>query len=487
MYMKLSAITQKQKETATTVLRFLAIGLVSALVAWPLGWAIVRYGVIYPFAAIAAIGIAFSIFRSPWVGVLMLTFFLPFERIGSVDIAGSTVRVSQVVLACLIGSLFLSIAKNKKQWKMPTYPIAIPLFIYIIAAITGFLVTPNMSRSISVFLFVVFTMTASLVVPIMVNTQEKLVRVLQVLGAALLIVGAFGVYQFVGDWIGLPNSLTGLRALYSKDVLGFPRVQSTALEPLYYANYLLLPLSVLASLFLARQSKVFAQWQVIGLLGLGLLNLVLTVARGGYIAFAASVCVLLAYYFFTMRLLTPRNLSYAFAIVGVVVIAATQFLQIGAVADKAITHVTDLFAGASYNERVETFEIATQAFQQYPLFGIGVGSFGPYASWNPMVEPETGWAIVNNEYLEVLAETGIVGFIGLMSAFFIVIIRSLYALKKSENTMVNTILIGALAAFIGILVQYNTFSILYIMHVWFVVGLLIALQNIALHNTKQDS
>jgi len=35
--------------------------------------------------------------------------------------------------------------------------------------------------------------------------------------------------------------------------------------------------------------------------------------------------------------------------------------------------------------------------------------------------------------------------------------------------------IGALAALIGMLVHYQTFSTLYIMHVWFTIGLILAL------------
>jgi len=37
-----------------------------------------------------------------------------------------------------------------------------------------------------------------------------------------------------------------------------------------------------------------------------------------------------------------------------------------------------------------------------------------------------------------------------------------------------------LAAFVGVLVQYQTFSILYIMHIWFLIGFMISVQNIIL-------
>jgi hypothetical protein len=58
------------------------------------------------------------------------------------------------------------------------------------------------------------------------------------------------------------------------------------------------------------------------------------------------------------------------------------------------------------------------------------------------------------------------------------------AILYVKDSYVKAILVGTLAGFIGILVQYNTFSILYILHVWFTIGLLIAMQNMVL--TKES-
>jgi O-antigen ligase len=460
--------------------------VVSVVGAVGLGYLLVRFPLEYTLAAIFGLGILFGLIRSPWFGFLALAFALPFERIGSVDIGGMTLRPSQVIIACLLLYVFLGIAKRDPRIVRFHYPIAIPLVLYAIVAGFSLLNAPNLSRSVSVLIFVLFTMSVSAVVPLFLNTEKKLQLATRVLLASMAVVTVFGIYQWVGDFIGLPPALTGLRELYTKDVLGFPRVQSTALEPLYFANYLLLPLCLLTALFI-RGSKLIPVWLQLGLLALGFANLALTVARGGYIAMAGSLTVLIVWYFVNQRLFSWRVVLSVLGVLCIGVIAATQLEQFEGMTEKIQSHVLNIFGGASFNERALTFEQATAAFQTHPWIGIGPGSFGPTVSPHPMIQPETGWAIVNNVYLETLAETGVFGALALFSAVLIVILRSIYALTYGKNTQIQTLLIATLAAFIGILIQYNTFSVLYIIHIWFVIGFLIALQNIALAQDAKTS
>lgn len=426
--------------------------------------------------AIVAIGVVLVIIGKPWYGFLLLVFFLPFERIGSYDIAGVTVRPSQVIALFTFFALFTEYARRQRTTVAPN-PIVLPLLGFIIVSLFSLLNAPNLQRSILVLGFIVFISSLSILVPLLLRTKKQLSTFLRIMTLSFFLVCAFGLFQFVGDWIGLPQSLTGLRDLYTKEVLGFPRVQSTALEPLYFANYLLLPLSLLLVLFLSRD-RTFKLPHLLALLGLGGLNLLLTVARGGYIAFACSAAVLAVFYF--SKLWNLRNVLIGLAGAIIVAIAATQLMSFELIFAKFITHVTNLFTGASFSERVETFAIAIRAFELHPWIGIGAGSFGPFAAAHPYIMPSQGWKIVNNEYLELLAEHGILGFVSMISIWVIVIIRSIKALLRATDPFVKALLAGTLAAFLGILVQYNTFSILYITHIWFTIGVLIALQNMIL-------
>lgn len=431
------------------------------------------------------------ILKEPLWGVWLLIFFLPFERLGSVDLAGITIRVSQIVALLMIGAWIIR-GLDLKKFKIRSIPIFWTLLPFVgICLLAVILHAPNIKRSISVLIFIVFTISVSLILPQIIRHREQLPRVLWILFGSMTLVCLFGLYQFLGDIIGLPPELTGLRELYTKDVLGFPRIQSTALEPLYFANYLLLPLSILIALWLSKAAKIKSIY-LLPLIGLGGLCMVLTVARGGYIAFAASLCVLGAFYF--KQWFKLKNILYGILIIALVAIGAQQFLSLDQgyeileedqVREYGFSgHVLNVFSGASYSERVETFELAYKAWIDHPWIGIGPGSFGPQTSYHPFVVPEHGYKIVNNLYLELLAETGILGLGLFVMTVILLLFRTFKVWRMTKDKYLRALLVGLLAAFVGILVQYNTFSILYIMHVWFVIGMLLVVQNIILYEKK---
>ncbi len=437
----------------------------------------------YALAALAFIALYIIFLRKPEFGVLLVIFLLPFERIGSINRGGVTIRPSQVVGVALLAAWVTRLAwDGAKHWR--PNPLVWPMLAYLVVLVMGLSHAANPTRGIEVFLFTAFTIAAGLVIPQIITTEAGAQRAVRVLYIITAIVAAFGLFQFLGDYAGLPPSITGLRDLYTKAILGFPRVQSTELEPLYFANYLLLPLSLLtANLFSGKRLHGFFGLPLLLLAGVAF---VLTVARGGYIGFAASLVVI---GLFSLRQIFRPGRILAFG-ASAIVIALIALRLLGGGTDAMSTqkfteHITNLFTGASYLERVATFQKANDAYHSNPLVGIGPGQFGPFASINPFYEPKDGWQIVNNLSLEVLAESGILGAAALILAFGILIIRSVRAIRVARSPALRALLIGGLAAFIGILVQYQTFSILYIMHVWVCIGLLLAFQNVALAPTKE--
>jgi len=196
------------------------------------------------------------------------------------------------------------------------------------------------------------------------------------------------------------------------------------------------------------------------------------------------IASLIVIFLFSWRQVIKPGKILALLATGLVIgFAALQLLSSGTDAfstQKFSQHIQNLFSGASYEERVATFDLAKQAFREQPLVGIGPGQFGPYASINPFFEPKDGWKIVNNLTLELLAETGILGLSSIVVVFGVLLWRSIKALKSQPSPWLRSLLVGGTAALVGIFVQYQTFSILYIIHVWVAVGLLVAFQNLAL-------
>lgn len=451
--------------------------IVAAVFVVPLTFAASRAPLLTAAGVFGLAAFALCLYRPLW-GALAIIFLLPFERIGSVTAAGVTIRPSQVVaLVLLVAWVVRSAWRGKLSWQ--PMPLIWPLLIFMGVSALGLTHAENLGRGLMVFAFTVFTLLVGLLIPQIITSEVHARRALYVLSVTTFFVAVFGLYQFLGDLAGLPTSLTGLRDLYTKAVLGFPRVQSTALEPLYFANFLLLPLALLTA-------QLFGKVRTSGLLGIPLLLLagvafVLTVARGGYLGFAAALVVIFA--FSWRSVLHPGRIL---AFVGTVLVVGVLALQLlrggtdGLSAQKFTEHITNLFTGASYEERIATFATARQAFTEQPYIGVGPGQFGPYASTNPNVTPKDGWKIVNNLTLELLAETGALGFGAVAVAFLMLFLRSLRAVVARPTPMMRALLVGGTAAVFGMLVQYQTFSILYIMHVWVAIGLVVAFQNIIL-------
>jgi O-antigen ligase len=374
-------------------------------------------------------------------------------------------------------------------------PVLIPILLFVAIQIVSLVNAMNTGRSLTVLVYALFTALAAVVVPNIVTTKQQLNKIIVALVISFVLVSGFGLFQFLGDMAGLPQSLTGLRDLYTKDVLGFTRVQSTAYEPLYFANYLLIPLAIIFSLWLAG-SRSGDRWKtglgsmsvrygvLLLLLGLGMVNLVLTVSRGGYLAIAAAFLVAGIWYW--KKLFRPTTIIVmviCIAVVGYVVVKTLSPSGEALTLDKFKEHVGNAFYGASYDERVDTIGTAIQAWHEHPL--IGVGGFGPYAAPHPYYEPKDGWRIVNNEYIEVLAESGILGLASFVALVLVLIIRSWGAARRTDDPYLKSIMVGLLAAFIGVLVQYLTFSTLYVMHIWVLIGLMIVVQNMALSPTEK--
>ena len=120
--------------------------------------------------------------------------------------------------------------------------------------------------------------------------------------------------------------------------------------------------------------------------------------------------------------------------------------------------------------------LAKEAFLDRPILGYGVGSFGAYAKESmPELYAETGNVTVNNEYYEVVAETGLLGLVALVGFVITLFISAVRRLFSKIDLYTRTWIVALSAMSVGFLVQYYAFSTLYILHIWVFIGLLLGL------------
>jgi len=416
----------------------------------------------------------------------LLIFALPFERIPSVEVFGTTIRASLVVGAALLIRVAYLLLTKRLKFKWNWLYIVIALFVGWV-----FLIVPesiNLKRGLQIAVFNGFVIAVGMAVSL-VYRKEYLSKLVTLLLLSATVVSVFAIYQFFGDVIGLPGYATGLSDRYNSALFGFPRVQSTSLEPLYFGSYLLLPTLILYGLFVYQDAEIITNKTKFALIILFTTNLFLTVGRGAVFSLLVGTFALIVIAVLK-KVANIKTLLKLFALIFIGFVASYLMInylskipldisktfgkQGGAVFTQQLT--TTGFGGEGderAKSRAKAIMILNDNKSAY-ILGIGPGQYGPYVANN---QPEFyGWPIVNNLTLELLVETGIVG-LGLIVLFFLGIFYKGFRVlgSKKPDILTSSVTLALMAYFASQALQFQTFSTLYIMHIWVGAGLLLGL------------
>lgn len=416
------------------------------------------------------------------VCIATLAFLLPYERIPSFPVAllGSTItiRPNQIAGALLIG---LVIARNQKSFKVAMKLPYILMAAFLVASTMSASQAQNPKRAALVIIFTIFTMLIGSGISLSLS-DRRLEWVERALMVTTIVVIGFGAYQYFGDVIGLSPSLTGLAPNYVKAVFGFPRIQSTGLEPLYFANFLLIPFFVASARYLTEGYKRNIWWLMLTCSVI----LVMTVSRGAIIGGVIGTGVLLATLAAKRTLDIHRLGKYIYTIAAGVLIAILLTVMPSLItqnkkdslgvnkAERLVRQTTNLKA---QDDRQVNIALAIKAFKASPILGIGPGNFDRFARENEPKYKKTDnqSIIVNNQFFELLAETGILGTIS-FGLFYLTLLFGLVkvifsnSMIRSTSNIYGRWSIALLSYLVATTVQYQTFSTLYIMHIWFAIG-----------------
>jgi putative inorganic carbon (HCO3(-)) transporter len=205
-----------------------------------------------------------------------------------------------------------------------------------------------------------------------------------------------------------------------------------------YLN-LLLPLAV-AFYFCGEGAwKRLGRWTA----GFGVIGLVCTQSRGG-ISALGFVLILAILYFVKAW---PKKI----ALFGALAVAVWALYLVGvSVSPERLSEGV----GVSSGGRLVLWAVAWDLFRNSQLFGVGIGNFtgmyGPYInlSW---IRPD--YLTVNNLYLEILSETGLLG----LAAFVALIVSGIRGafrrLVTSTDSMSRSISFGLLGALATVIVH----------------------------------
>lgn len=272
------------------------------------------------------------------------------------------------------------------------------------------------------------------------------------LAAGVALQGLLGIAQFVkkGD-IGLQKlgeaTLQTLEyanlATYTGDADVF-RIGGLFGHPNLLAGFLVIVMPILLAVLMTRQPPV--RWMLLaGTLLLGLVALLLTLSRSGWMAFAVGALVVTA-----LMLWSPGSRRTATPVVATLGVGA--LLVAGAAAPSIVRRLTESDSGA-VDFRWEWMGVAWQMVLDHPVLGIGLNSFvyhlpgrTPYgdAAELTMRFGEV-WPVVHDIYLLIWAEQGTLGF-ACFVAMLLVLLRTGWrnAWRVTDPTL-HAISIGCLA------------------------------------------
>jgi hypothetical protein len=427
-----------------------------------------------------------------------LVLSLPFERVPSIEFSGVNVRISQILVLLGFSCLGILLAKQDPEiLKTKVNSFIYWVLAFWVALLPSLFWVVNGQRQLQVLIATALVFGATFLISNFLKDVLHTVKWLMVVMAG---VGMFGLFQFVADFVGVPYTITLLREHYTKRVFGFARVHATALEPLYWGGMLLLPCVFLLVYFIFKEqshkhsndeseSSTFlnyfynSKWLQLGVISLLYLNLVLTLSRGAYLAFGFSLilALLLCFRFISWKTVRIWFLPYI-----IIFVAATGIFVFSTNSDKlistAVDHVLNVFTEkqTSTVERLGFLNDAFNLLYKNILLGIGSGNYGPRVQ-NNIPENDGGWLIVNNVYVEIWLEQGILAILAFISMLtfylknsFQKVFRSINKYKTEPQNPENLILqISIVAAVCGYLLQWMTFSPIFIMPFFILFGIMI--------------
>ncbi len=448
-------------------------------------WILAFLGLLFPQVSNAALlTILVLAFFNPEDAYLALVAALPLRFVGYVF----TPQFSLPLVLTVIALFHLIFESRISGWD--SFSFEKPLWIFLgVAVLSGFqsyaipLGAPIIEnawhnipwiKSVS-RLFLLFILASLVYITShRIKTSVCLRKVVVVLAWSSLFVAVYSLGSLVAFSWGLQAHVGDWSPFYS-DNIAHERLRGFEDEPLFYANYLLVVLGVLGGAFFSKEFKSLRF-----LLGISwcvnLLALLYTFSRGGIGAFGVGVSLAL--------LLNARKFKrflknpFFWAVVALLLFGA---LQVPAV-ERILSSLTAVFnpdsaVYTSGSTRIDMVRWALLAWLQHPLLGVGYENYNFYSGfefYDGVAMYPINWPEVNNLYVKILAEMGVLGALAGLLLLFTILYHAGCALRNHSYLGLK---MGLLASFAAIGVQFLFFSTLSRPHVWFLLGLIAVLSR----------
>jgi len=300
------------------------------------------------------------------------------------------------------------------------------------------------------------------------------------------VVSLFGLYQFVGSYLGLPfvdpfgfNASFGTTPRFQ--VGGYTRIWSTASEPDWFGDYLVtvIPLVVAVATY---KKRLFFQSLLINLVMLStiLLAFMLTFTRSAYLALGAAFVPIIYFSWKKLRRWVWIFVGLCVALLLLDLVAlqlvGSQIPNIWSTAfDRLTTIVTTKQFGNEH--RYTALLTSLRMLRDDPILGRGYGNYGFFFE---QFRPPIGRAasdlrvrfpvMTGGILFRIWVELGLVGLLVFISIVSALVFYGVQAVKRTRaGTLQRAVTVGLLSSTIGSLARMlfaNSFHFLYTWFVW---------------------
>ncbi len=176
---------------------------------------------------------------------------------------------------------------------------------------------------------------------------------------------------------------------------------------------------------------------------------VLSGSRGGMISLSLGVI------FFTLLAYT-RRLLRKWVVILLIFLPVAFGITVAANPDlisRRLSTLKQLDTDLSFRARWELWKTAGHIFQDFPIVGSGFGTFSHLARRYQTFRSETFFRYPENDYLQLLAETGILGMALVVVMGLIFLYQTLTAWKRRRSRWAVAIVAGGLGAMVSLLMH----------------------------------
>ncbi len=286
-----------------------------------------------------------------------------------------------------------------------------------------------------------------------VNTQNRLRKIV----VTIIVFGSLMAFY------GILQRLASLEQIYGLRAPGFAVPFASFINQHHFAALMEMTIGITLALVFGRATKNNKRvFLLIAVVVMGM-AVVFTSSRGGMLSLLGVIGFIIA----ANILRKPErqtnsaaeiqvNFRRNFALIGgglfLILILFGSVLLLGG--DESLLRGIGLANQTDItNGRAHFWQIALEIFRDHPITGAGLDSFAfvfpRYDSWNGAFRVEQA----HNDYLQILADAGILGFVCLAAFIFLLFKQGLRTVVEATSSFRRSVAVGALAGSAGILIH----------------------------------